>query len=294
MFECTSCPRKCKIDRSKDRGLCGANDTIEIASHCLHRGEEPVISGVKGSGTIFFSHCNLKCVYCQNYDISQEGLGKATSPEELITIMLSLQNDGAHNINFVSPSHYAYLLPDIIKKAKKQGLDIPVVYNTNAFDNVISLKNLEGLIDIYMPDIKYSENKNAALYSKCDNYVEYSRHAIAEMFRQVGPLELNDEEIATHGLLVRHLVLPHDVAGSYASLDFLASLSNQIYVSIMAQYHPCHNSINYNNLHRTIKSKEYKCVVDYAVELGFERIFTQEMTSHDTYLPNFNEDHPFE
>jgi putative pyruvate formate lyase activating enzyme len=294
MKECTSCPRYCKVDRSKARGFCGANDTIEIASSCLHCGEEPVISGNKGSGTIFFSHCNLKCVYCQNYDISQEGMGRPTTPDETAGVMIALQEQGAHNINLVSPSQYAYLLPDIIRNAKKRGLIIPIVYNTNAYDKVGMLKMLEGLVDIYMPDIKYSDNTMATRYSACGDYVEHSRNAIREMFRQVGPLRLDGHEIAKRGLLVRHLVLPHNIAGSIASLDFLASLSTGIYVSVMAQFHPCYKAGDFKELKRVVTPAEYERVIEHAVALDFEMIFTQEIASHETYLPDFNEEHPFE
>jgi putative pyruvate formate lyase activating enzyme len=294
MKQCTSCPRHCKVDRSRARGFCGADDTIEIASSCLHRGEEPVISGSKGSGTIFFSHCNLECVYCQNSDISQEGVGRPTAPDDVTEIMISLQEQGAHNINLVSPSQYAYLLPDIIRNAKKRGLIIPIVYNTNAYDDVATLRALAGLVDIYMPDIKYSDNKMAARYSACGDYVEFSRRAIQEMFRQVGPLMLDGHEIARRGLLVRHLVLPNDIAGSFASLDFLASLSTGIHLSVMAQFHPCYKAAGFKELKRVITPAEYERVIEHAVTLGFEMIFTQEIASHETYLPDFNEEHPFE
>jgi len=208
--------------------------------------------------------------------------------------MLALQKEGAHNINFVSPSHYAYLLPDVIRNAKAGGLTIPIVYNTNAYDDEITLQQLEGLVDIYMPDIKYSDNKMALQYSACDNYVECSRRAISEMFRQVGPFTLDDHEIARRGLLVRHLVLPNGIAGSRASLDFLASLSKEICLSIMAQYHPCYKGSSVKELQRVITSTEYKQALDYAVSLKFAQIFTQEITSHETYLPDFSEKHPFE
>jgi len=183
---CHSCPRKCAVNRVEATGLCGAPEAFTIASHCLHRGEEPVISGHRGSGTIFFSHCNLRCVYCQNYDISHKGRGESTSDDALVAMCLKLQKQGAHNINFVSPSHYAYRLPYIIRKAKEQGLHVPIVYNTNAYDSLFMLRELEGLVDIYMPDLKYASDKHAHDYSACENYVEHAHAAITEIIRVNG------------------------------------------------------------------------------------------------------------
>jgi len=292
---CRSCPRECAANRVEATGLCRAPDVFTIASYCLHRGEEPVISGERGSGTIFFSHCNLRCVYCQNYDISHEGMGDTTTDDELIAICLQLQKQGAHNINFVSPSHYAYRLPHIIRQAKKCGLDVPIVYNTNAYDGLFVLKELEGLVDIYMPDLKYANNAHAHDYSACPNYVEHAHAAITEMHRQTGAFTLNDDGIAMRGVLVRHLVLPNSIAGSKECVDFLTPFASDIFLSVMSQYSPQYQACRHPQLNRCITQEEYQDVVAYAQQLPFKHIFIQEHSSQDTYLPHFEkEDHPFE
>ena len=292
---CTACPRHCSGDRSRRAGFCGATDTMEVAALCLHRGEEPVISGTRGSGTVFFSHCNLKCVYCQNHDISHKGAGTGYTAESLAARLCDLEQQGAHNINFVSPAHYAPHLPALIRAARAQGLTVPIVYNTNAYDDGAALRALEGLVDIYLPDIKYGDNAWAVRYSQCDDYTERSREAITEMFRQVGPLVINDAGIARRGLLVRHLVLPHDRAGSNACLDFLAGLSCDIPISIMAQYHPCYRANEYPELARNITVQEYEAVLSAAEARGFSHIFAQELESSGHYLPDFSDpEHPFE
>lgn len=207
--------------------------------------------------------------------------------------MLDLQSQGCHNINLVSPSHLAPQILEILKLAKNRGLKIPIVYNTNGCDSVKVVRLLGGLVDIYLPDIKYSNNEKAFKYSGVKNYVERNRAAIAEMFRQVGNLQLDDEGIAKRGFIVRHLVLPNDIAGSSESLKFLASLSKDIWVSIMAQYHPCYKAKDYPELNRRINSAEYEKVLDWTAELGLRNLLTQELDSSDIYLPDFKQKDPF-
>ena len=263
---------------------------LKIASIGLHFGEEPSISGTKGSGAIFFSNCNLCCSYCQNYQISQEGLGQFLSEEKLADEMLKLQELGCHNINLVSPTRL--VRKDIIL-AKEKGLRIPIVYNTNGYDSIETLKSLEGYIDIYLPDIKYSDNTIALKYSGIGNYVERSRAAIAEMFRQVGNLILDGNDIAQRGLIVRHLVLPSDLAGSYESLKFLALLSKEIWISAMSQYYPCYKAIGDPIIGRKITKEEYLKVLDWIEELGFVNVLAQEADSAENYLPDFTREKPF-
>ncbi len=291
---CRICPRNCGVDRLKgEKGACRSGAQLKISSIGPHFGEEPMISGTKGSGTVFFSNCNLKCLFCQNYQISQEGLGHRMSEEDLAAKMIELQIAGCHNINLVSPTHF---IPQIIKTvliAKEKGLKIPIVYNSNGYESVDSLRSLKGLIDIYLPDIKYSDDENAFKFSGIKRYVAANRAAIAEMFGQVGNLILDDSGIATRGLLVRHLVLPDDIAESRGSLTYLASLSKKLWISIMSQYHPCHKAVNHDRLGRKLRIDEYKTVLDTALELGFDNLLTQEMDSSDVLLPDFERANPF-
>ncbi len=273
---------------------------VKVASATLHFGEEPFISGTRGSGTIFFSRCLLHCVYCQNYQISQEGLGARVEGLELVAKMLALQAQGAHNINLVSPSHYPVPIARALKLAKQNGLSIPIVYNSGGYDSLKTLEMFDGLVDIYLPDIKYSDNEIARKYSGAKRYVEINQAAIFEMFRQVGGLEVDGDgslpagrQVGRKGLVVRHLVLPNRLAGSFASLDFLASISKDITLSLMAQYHPCYKTKDFPELDRRLRPAEYEEVVDYAVKMGFRHILTQQLTSSDYYLPDFEKDAPF-
>jgi putative pyruvate formate lyase activating enzyme len=266
---------------------------LKISSFGPHHGEEPPLSGKRGSGAIFFTGCNLRCVYCQNWQISQEGLGYAISESDLADKMLALQDMGCHNINLVSPSQVAHQILETLKIAKSRGLKLPIVYNTNGYDSVKVVRLLGGLVDIYLPDIKYSNDENAFKYSGVKNYVERNRAAIAEMLRQVGNLQVNEEGIARKGLIVRHLVLPNDIAGSFESLKFLASLSQDIWISVMAQYHPCHKAAEYPELNCRINSAEYQRVLKWVEQLGFHNVLAQELDSSDIYLPDFSRERPF-
>ena len=266
---------------------------LKISSLGTHHGEEPPLSGKQGSGAVFFTGCNLRCVYCQNWQISQEGLGNAISGSDLADKMLALQDMGCHNINLVSPSQVAHQILETLKIAKARGLKIPIVYNTNGYDSFRILKMFEGYVDIYLPDIKYSSDENAYKYSGVKNYVKRNRAAIGEMFRQVGNLQLDEEGIAKRGVIVRHLVLPEDIAGSYESLKSLASLSKDIWISVMAQYHPCYKAERFPELNRRINSAEYRRVLERAEEFGLYNILAQELDSSDTYLPDFSRERPF-
>ncbi|MCL4377787.1 MAG: radical SAM protein [Actinobacteria bacterium] len=291
---CVLCPHKCKAERknNKKNGFCGAGYLLRISSALPHYGEEPPISGSKGSGTIFFSHCNMRCVYCQNYQISQELEGRITTIENLSDMMIELQHKTCHNINLVSPTIW---IPQIIKSAClaiKKGLNIPIVYNTGGYDNPEIIKMLSGIIDIYMPDMRYSKNSNALKYSSVKDYKAYNRKSIAEMYSQAGDLKLDKNGVAISGLIVRLLVLPEDIAGIKNTLDFIKNeLSNTVYLSIMAQYHPEYKSGNYPELSRRINSGEYFEVVNYAEKLGFTNGWVQDYYSipdeEDLFIPDF-------
>ena len=296
---CDICPRKCYVDRTRDKkGFCRSGYLASISSYCDHHGEEPVISGKRGSGTIFFTKCNLKCIFCQNYQISQpiDNGHLEIDSHALANVMLYLQDElGCHNINLVSPSHFVPQIVEALLYAVPLGLKIPLVYNTNAYDSIETLKLLDGIIDIYLPDIKYASDQYAEKYSKADNYVAISRQAIGEMFRQVGNLVTDGDGIAQRGLIVRHLILPNRLAGSAASLKWLAEcISREIAVSVMAQYYPSHLAAYDPMLSRTISLAEYNEVVTIVQELGMENGWLQELDSAALYLPNFeSKGHPF-
>ena len=294
---CICCPRKCGVNRlAGERGFCGQGSDPGIAHIGLHHGEEPPISGNRGSGTIFFTGCNLNCVFCQNFAISQE-FDKTSaafySPETLAQKMLGLQNLGAHNINLVSPSHYIYPIAESIQIAKEKGLRIPVVYNSNGYDSVDALKDIRGLIDIYLPDLKYMDNALSQRYSKAKDYADVIPDVLREMLDQVGHLTLDANGIATRGLLVRHLVLPGQVENSKRCLDLLAGLSSDIFISIMSQYSPQYHASTCQEINRPLSPEEYAEVIDYADDLGLENAFVQEMESRDHYLPDFGKEEPF-
>jgi len=291
--DCVICPHKCKVNRIKGKkGLCGAGYKPVISSALPHHGEEPPISGTGGSGTIFFSHCNMKCVYCQNYQISQELEGLEHNVLELSEIMLRLQNSGCHNINFVSPTIW---IPQIVKAlnlARNKGLLIPTVFNTGGYDNPQIIEMLDGVIDIYMPDMRYSNDDMAKKYSMVKEYVQYNRQSVKEMYRQVGGLKLDKEGIAKKGLLVRLLVMPDNIGGIKNTLDFIKNeLSTDVYLSIMAQYHPVYKAFKYPELSRMITAKEYLEVVKYAEKKGFNYGWTQDYVSlsgkEDLFIPDF-------
>jgi putative pyruvate formate lyase activating enzyme len=283
LAKCDCCPRDCGVNRLDGKaGFCRVRTGIKISHIGLHFGEEPPISGTKGSGAIFFAGCNLRCVFCQNYQISQEfqkGQTRLLTTEELASEMLRLQDEGAHNINFVSPSHMIFQMADAIQAAKSKGLVIPAVYNSNGYDSVDALRQVRGLVDIYLPDIKYLDNGLGKQLSAVTDYV--------------GHLEMDEQGIARRGLLVRHLVLPGQLENSRKCLDVLADLSPDIFVSLMSQYSPQYKACNYPGINRTLTADEYDEIMDYALDLGLENVFVQELESQEHCLPDFAQDKPF-
>src|ERR1051325_4265735 len=297
LVSCECCPRACKVDRIAGKlGTCRIPTSIVISHIGLHFGEEPPISGTRGSGTIFFAGCNLRCVFCQNYQISQEFKHYPTrtlTVQELASEMLGLQDQGAHNINFVSPSHMIFQMAEAIEMAKGMGLIIPIVYNTSGYDSVDALRQIKGLVDIYLPDIKYLDEKLGKQFSAVRDYARVIPGVLREMFDQVGHLQLDEDGIAVRGLLVRHLVLPNHLDNSRRCLRFLADLSPDVFVSVMSQYSPQYKACNHPSLNRTLTSNEYDKITDYALDLGLENAFVQELDSQEQCLPDFAQDRPF-
>lgn len=297
LAHCTVCPRRCGVDRTGgERGFCGAGAGVTVAHFGPHFGEEPPITGTGGSGNIFFSFCNLRCVFCQNYQISHEGQGKAVSPEELVAMFFSLESRGCHNINLVSPTPYVPFIAEAIKEAKRRGIGIPFLYNTNAYDSIGALKSLEGLIDIYLPDFKYWGEGIARKLSGASGeapYPECARAAIMEMKRQVGDLVVEDG-IARRGILLRHLVLPGGLAGSRQIFAWVGeNLGTQTWIGLMSQYLPLHHSGRYPMLRRKIRREEYDEAVSFLINNGFENVFIQELESAPLFVPDFGKEEPF-
>ena len=270
MIECKICPNECLAKRTeREKGECNSTDEVIISSVGPHFGEEPPLVGSHGSGTIFFTNCNLDCEFCQNYDISHLGIGEKVSTTELAAAMLQLQQRSCHNINLVTPTHFTPQIVDALLLAIEKGLELPIVYNCGGYESVETLKQLEDIVDIYMPDIKYSVDENALKYSGIQNYWERVKRAVKEMHMQVGDLKISKRGIAQRGLLVRHLVLPNDIAGSKAVIDFIVDeISTNTYLNIMDQYRPAYNAHKYEKLNRRITPSEYKEVVDYAYSRG--------------------------
>jgi putative pyruvate formate lyase activating enzyme len=294
---CECCLRRCGINRlAGETGFCRIPGDILLAHAGLHFGEEPPISGTRGSGTVFFAGCNLHCVFCQNWQISQEfdaSKIKRLAAGELAEEMLRLQSEGAHNINFVSPSHMIFQMADAIQTARHRGLAVPVVYNSNGYDSVEALRQIRGLVDIYLPDMKYMDNTPGRKFSAADDYAEVIPAVLREMFGQTGLLELDGDGIARRGLLVRHLVLPGHLENSKTCLKFLAELSPEMTVSIMSQYSPQYKACGVPELNRSLTPEEYDEITGYALELGLENAFIQTLESQETYLPDFNKTAPF-
>lgn len=271
---CELCARKCKVNRLEgEKGYCRSGKELVASSYGPHFGEEPELVGVHGSGTIFLTNCNLLCVYCQNYEISHRGEGEVKGEAEVADYMLRLQNMGCHNINLVTPTHFTPQLVKAIGIAAGKGLRLPIVWNCGGYENVETVKLLDGIVDIYMPDIKYSASEPAKKYSNSPDYFARCPEAVKEMHRQVGDLRLDERGIAYRGLLVRHLVLPNNLAGSEGVLNFVASLSRDTYVNIMDQYRPCGEAHKYKELSRSPTSIEYFKAVDMARKLGLHRGF---------------------
>lgn len=291
--KCTICPHKCGINRNEGQiGRCKASEKIKIALYSTHNFEEPCISGENGSGTVFFSNCNLNCVYCQNYEISQQGKGKEITIEELAQIFLEQQSKNVENINLVTPTSYTFQIIEAIKIARENGLKIPIVYNTNGYETVETIRKLDGYVDIYLPDLKYAENEKAYKYSKIENYFEIATNAIKEMVRQAGKPEFDENGIMKKGVMIRHLVLPGNVENSKKVLKWINdNLKDYVYISVMAQYFPTYKAKNdekYKELNRKLTENEWKQIEDYIDFLGFENGFVQELGEHEEeYVPKW-------
>jgi len=301
LCSCDICPRQCDVNRlENERGVCHTGYLPIVSAVCAHRGEEPAISGSLGSGAIFFGNCNMRCAYCQNHQISQNYKAQEAKTVDFYTLaekMLYVQNElGCHNINLVSPSHVVPQIVRALLKAVPMGLHIPLVYNTSGYDSVATVKALDGIIDVYLPDLRYASNKWGMRFSRAPDYVEHARTAIKEMYRQVGDLVMDENGIARRGLIVRLLILPNQLAGTEESLRWLVSeVSPTVTVSIMAQYYPSHRAPKIPLLSRKITETEYYEVVKLLDELGIANGWVQEMDASESYLPDFSrEGHPFE
>ncbi len=300
LASCDICPRECRVNRLNDEtGFCHSGRLPVVSSFCAHHGEEPAISGSRGSGTIFFGNCNLRCVYCQNYQISQDWQKQRSNAVDYRTLaenMLYLQDKiGCHNINLVSPSHFVPQIVRALTEAVPVGLRLPLVYNTNGYDSVKTLEELSGIVSIYLPDIKYASDAYASQLSEATDYVARSRQAIKEMYRQVGGLVTDKSGLGQQGLIVRHLILPNGLSGSRDSLTWLAKeISRRVTISAMSQYHPVHRAHQFLLLSRNISPSEYQEVLDIMEELGLKKGWTQKIDAHEDYLPDFErEGHPF-
>lgn len=283
---CNACPRKCNTDRDSAVGYCKSPGAFRLARAALHLWEEPCISGKNGSGTVFFSGCNLKCVYCQNYEISSENKGIEVGEEKLIGIFENLISQGAHNINLVNPTHYSEALARVFNKWK---CPVPVVWNTSGYESVETLKKLKGLVDIYLTDFKYIRPEKAKLYSAAQDYPAVVKAALAEMAGQIPKDEFDENGMMKKGIIIRHLILPANTNSSLEILDYLKSSYKERYISLMAQYTPCGKLENFPEINRRITEREYKKVVDYAVNSGFENIFTQKISSAGkNFIPPFD------
>lgn len=281
---CSICPRHCNVDRSVNLGFCQSPDNFRVARAALHFWEEPCISGKEGSGTVFFSGCNLKCVFCQNNEISAENKGVEISDDKLISIFENIISQGANNINLVNPTHYAKRLAKVLSRWKSP---VPIVYNSSGYEEVETLKALDGLIDIYLPDLKYIRAEKAMRYSKAADYFEKASAALLEMRRQVE--DKFDGDIMKSGMIIRHLILPQNTNSSIAVLDFIKSNFPNTFVSLMAQYTPCGDLSEFPEINRKITKREYEKVVNYAFDNSFDKLFIQELSSADkSFIPKFD------
>ena len=289
-MKCNLCPRNCNVDRENgELGYCGASDKMVIARYSLHMWEEPIISGNNGSGTIFFSYCNMRCLFCQNYEISELHKGRVVSIEEFSDICLDLQNSGANNINLVTPTHYVPWIVKGLKLAKERGLNIPIVYNSSGYENVKTIRMLDGLIDIYLPDLKYYDNSYGMKYSKCNDYFKYVSAAIDEMVRQVGKVEIGNDGLMKKGVIVRHLLLPSSLADSKQIIKYLyTKYHNDIIISSMNQYTPV-RKLDYEELNHKVIESDDEELIDYAYDLGVRNAFIQEGgTQEESFIPDFD------
>lgn len=290
LAKCEICPFRCKVNRlSGQVGRCGCGDKIRVAKYQLHYFEEPCISGKGGSGTVFFSNCNFKCIFCQNYKISQEGKGNEVTIEELANIFLKLQQEGANNINLVTPTMYAYQIIEAIKLARMNGLNLPIIYNSNGYENVETLRDLRGYVDVYLPDLKYYADELAIKYSKAPNYFKIATKAILEMIDQVGLPEFDENGMIKKGVIIRHLVLPGHIQNSKHILKWLKeNVEGKAYVSVMAQYFPTYKAKEDEYLNRKLTRKEYSEIEQYLYLLDIQNGYMQELGKHEEeYVPDF-------
>ena len=290
--KCAICPHNCGINRLNNQiGRCKSKDTVKVALYSTHNFEEPCISGKKGSGTVFFSNCNMNCVFCQNYEISQQGKGKEISIEELADIFIKQQEKDVENINLVTPTSYVPQIIEAIKIARKNGLKLPIVYNTNGYEKVETLKMLEGYVDIYLPDFKYSDNELGKRLSKVDNYFEIVTEAIKEMYRQTGKAVFNGEGIMQKGMIIRHLVLPNHILNSRRVLKWINENMHDVYVSVMAQYFPTYKAKEIDDINRKLTKEEYEQIEKYLYRLDLENGYIQELGEHEEeYVPHWEFD----
>lgn len=288
---CNLCPRNCGVNRLNGQlGFCGAGKNIKLARVSLHHYEEPCISGKNGSGTVFFSNCSLRCVFCQNHQISQEGFGTEVTIEKLTQIFLELQSRNAHNINLVTPTHYVPQIISALKQAKELGLTIPIIYNSSGYENLETIKMLKGYVQVYVPDLKYFKGKYAVKYSNAKNYFSYAKIAISEMFSQTPNVKFNEEGLITEGVIIRHLMLPGLLFDSKKIIDYIENTySNKVFISIMNQYTPMFNTTNYPEIDKPLNLDHYDALIDYALSKGITKGFIQDNgTSSKEFIPEFD------
>ncbi len=288
--KCRLCPRNCGIDRTSDKvGFCGATDKVKVARASLHFWEEPCISGKNGSGTVFFSNCTLKCVFCQNRKISRDGIGEEITAEKLSDTFLKLQLDGAHNINLVTPTHFVPQIIKALNHAKSKGLNIPIVYNTSGYEKASTIRLLDGYVDIYLPDFKYFSDETAKKYSSAPDYVEFAKESINEMIIQTGRPKFDEHGMMKSGTIVRHMLMPKGLFDSKKVLDYLyKTYKDDIFISIMSQYTPVGDLIDYPELQSKVDYEYYSCLVDYARQLGIKNAFIQgNDTAKESFIPDF-------
>ena len=289
---CTLCPRECSVDRAGEKtGFCGvAGEEIYLARAALHMWEEPCISGEDGSGTVFFSGCSLRCVYCQNYNIAHAKTGKAVTIERLSEIFLELQGKGANNINLVTPTHYTKEIVRALKRAKEQGLLLPIVYNCSGYEKTDTLKLLDGIVDIYLTDFKYMDSEIAKKYSHASDYPQVVKAALKEMVRQTGEAKFSEEGIMQKGVIVRHLLLPGYLENAKAVVRYVyETYKDQVFLSLMNQYTPLPQVESYPEINRRVTEEEYEELVNYAIDIGVENGFIQEgETAEESFIPEFN------
>ena len=290
LHKCNLCPRNCGVDRYKSLGFCGAGALPKVALVSLHPWEEPCLTGANGAGTVFFSYCNLRCCFCQNHEISHGGQGEEVTVARLAEIFLEQQERGAATLDLVTPTHYVPQIIEALKMAKAKGFKLPVVYNSGAYEQVETIDALQGVVDIYLPDLKYFSGESAGAYSEAADYPEVAKAAIKAMFEQVGPLQFNDDGSLAKGVIVRHMVLPGHRRESMEILEWLwQEFGDKVQISLMSQYTPMYRAGEHKNLKRRLTTFEYDSVVEHAMELGITRCYTQERrAASEEYVPEFN------